>query len=312
MTSESHGASLKVTGATPLRVIAAFDIGSNSIKMSVARQNPDGSIQEFLWRAETTRLGTSIDQTGLLAADRIEASIDALGRFVAESGQYGATRFIAVATEATRVAGNGMQFLDRLRDELGIEIESITGDQEAALTFAGLDQGIDRRGILIVADAGGGSTEVIEAHDGGVIQSASLPVGSGRLTDRYVPSDPPQMTELQIAREHARQEFRRHRWATRCDQLVVIGGTAEFARRLLGHDWPASPPEIEAMLAYLTSRHSSDLASEIDASVLRARVLPAGIAIYGALIDITSPTVIVGAASGIRTGLLHAAFRGEL
>jgi exopolyphosphatase/guanosine-5'-triphosphate,3'-diphosphate pyrophosphatase len=312
MTPKSQEAELAIEGVSPLRVIAAFDIGSNSIKMSLARQTPEGAVEEFLWRVETTRLGAGIDDTGQLADDRIEASVAAIARFADEAKRYGATRFIAVATEAVRIAANGQAFLDRLRADLGIEIETISGEREAELTFAGLDASIDRAGTWIVADIGGASTEVIEARDDAVVQSASLQIGSGRLTDRYVVADPPLATELDAAREAARDVLTTHSWSSGCDRLVITGGTAEYAKRLLDHDWPAYPAEIEAMLGRLTAIRSTDLAPMIDASVLRARVLPAGIAVVAALIDLTVPDEILGAASGIRTGLLHAAFRGEL
>ncbi|CAN5531905.1 hypothetical protein BH23CHL4_BH23CHL4_02600 [soil metagenome] len=312
MTTGSHGAGLNLDGISPLHVIAAFDIGSNSIKMSVARLTAGNTVQEFHWRAETTRLGAGIDDTHRLADDRIEASIAALSTFVSEAKQFGATRFIAVATEAARVTENGESFLARLRSEFGIEIEAITGDREAQLTFAGLDPRIDRGGTLIVADIGGASSEIIEAHDGSMVLSASLPIGSGRLTDRFAVTDPPLAEELAAARVAAKQVLMEHRWASGCDRLVITGGTAEYARRLLPHDWPAYPAEIESMLGRLTAVHSTELATMIEASVLRARVLPAGVAIIVALIELITPDMILGAASGIRSGLLHAAFRGEL
>jgi exopolyphosphatase/guanosine-5'-triphosphate,3'-diphosphate pyrophosphatase len=312
MTTVSADGGLSLESASPLRVIAAFDIGSNSIKMTVGRLTPDGTVDEFLWRAETTRLGAGIDETHRLADDRIEASVGAISRFVWEAKQSGATRYIAVATEAARFAENGPEFLDHLREAFGIEIEAISGEREAEMTFAGLDTRIDRSGTIVVADIGGASTEIIEARDGVITQSASLPTGSGRLTDRFVKADPPRSDELEAVHDAARLAVEQHTWSTSSDRLVIIGGTAEYARRLLDHEWPAYPSEIESMLGRLTAMPSNDLATLIDASVLRARVLPAGIAMVAALVDLTAPNMILGAASGIRTGLLHAAFRGEL
>src|SRR5829696_7909249 len=118
--------------------IAAFDIGSNTIKMTVARQDGLDHLTEFLWRSETVRLGAGIDQSGRLADDRIEAAADTIHRFAAEARAQGATRLIGVATEATRVAENGQTFLDRIRSESGIELSTISGDREAELTFQGL------------------------------------------------------------------------------------------------------------------------------------------------------------------------------
>src|SRR5688500_2555064 len=146
--------------------VAAFDIGSNTIKMTVARPGAEGGLDEFAWNAETVRLGAGLEASGRLADDRIEAALDALGRFAAEARAHGAGRLIAVATEATRVADNGAAFLDRVRRETGIEVRTITGDEEARLTFLGLAVTLDVDGQTVVADIGGGSTEIIAARDG--------------------------------------------------------------------------------------------------------------------------------------------------
>jgi exopolyphosphatase/guanosine-5'-triphosphate,3'-diphosphate pyrophosphatase len=303
------GASVNLDGIARLRVIAAFDIGSNSIKMTVARQTPSGDVEEFLWRAETTRLGAGIERTGRLAEDRIDASLAALAAFVAEAKRFGATRFLGVATEAARVAENGPVFLDQVRAKFGIELESISGEREAELTFLGLDPRLDRSGTVIVADIGGASTEVIDARNGQVHQSRSFPIGSGRYTDRYIPSDPPRSEELALARDVARKALGTLPWTAPVDRLVITGGTAGYVQVLLGHEWPATTMEIEAMLERLTLIPSRELAPMIAASELRARVLPAGVAIALALTDLTAPAELLGAASGIRLGLLMAAFR---
>src|SRR5215216_5059670 len=94
--------------------MAAFDIGSNSIKMTVGRSNGAGGVDEFVWRSETVRLGAGIEETGRLAA---------LRQFAREARDAGATRLIGVATEATRVAENGEAFLACVRDETGLELK---------------------------------------------------------------------------------------------------------------------------------------------------------------------------------------------
>src|SRR6476619_8031310 len=91
------------------RVLAAVDIGSNSIKMTVARGSAE-QMDEFDWRSETVRLGAGIDQTGRLAEDRIEAALATLHSFGEVARGHGADRIVAVATEATRIAANGADF----------------------------------------------------------------------------------------------------------------------------------------------------------------------------------------------------------
>ena len=119
------------------KIAAAIDIGSNSIKMTIGRANPEGGVDQLDWASEVVRLGHGLDRTGLLDEERIEAAIETLNRFAAQARERGATRIVAVATEATRAAANGAMFLDRVRDQTGIEVRIVDGQAEAALTFRG-------------------------------------------------------------------------------------------------------------------------------------------------------------------------------
>src|SRR5215213_726377 len=101
-------------------IAAAIDIGSNSIKMTIGRADGNGGVEQLDWASEVVRLGQGLDQTGLLDEERIENAIETLKRFAIQARQRGATRIVAVATEATRAAANGVRFLERVRDESGL------------------------------------------------------------------------------------------------------------------------------------------------------------------------------------------------
>jgi exopolyphosphatase / guanosine-5'-triphosphate,3'-diphosphate pyrophosphatase len=293
--------------------IAAFDIGSNTIKMTVARQDSLEHLTEFLWRSETVRLGAGIDQSGRLADDRIEAAAKTIARFAQEARENGATRLIGVATEATRVAANGQDFLDRVQTESGIELRTISGDQEAELTFRGLAATTNLDGRLLVADIGGASTELIAADNKRVEFSQSLPLGSGRLTDRHVKSDPPTRFELTACHDEAVQQLRSLRKDLGArERLIAVGGTGEFLIPLIPHNDGATVQDVDDVLAFFETVTAEELAARLKIPIARARVLPAGVVIVRALADLTCPSVIEGAMSGIRTGLLLAAFAGEI
>jgi exopolyphosphatase/guanosine-5'-triphosphate,3'-diphosphate pyrophosphatase len=295
------------------RVIAAFDVGSNSIKMSVARHAEDTRIEEFSWASDTVRLGLGLDRSGLLAPDRVDAALEVLGGFAREARRAGATRLIGVATEAARVAANGPAFLDRIRAETGIEIVTITGEQEAQLTFQGLAASIDISGRLLVADIGGGSTELIDATDGMVLAVRSVPLGSGRLAEHYIAHDPPDPMELRACREAALRLLAPAALPPGNGlRLVAVGGTGEYLMRLLPTGHGATAADVDDVLDRLTRIEASDLARLLVIPEARARVLPAGVAIVRALIDRAAPAMIEGARSGIRTGLLIAAFAGDI
>ena len=294
--------------------VAAIDIGSNSIKMTLGRPDGQGGVVEFGWASETVRLGAGLDRTGRLADDRMDAALATLRRFAGQARAQGATRLVAVATEATRAASNGEAFLRRVRDETGIEVRAITGDAETDLTFRGLAATADLSGAVVVADVGGGSTELIPARDGMRLGGGSLPIGSGRLTEQFVAHDPPTTDELASCRGAAaaaivpRPELVRA--AGPRPRLLATGGTGEYLARLVGHE-PFTGDDAERVLDRLTRIPAADLAPMIGAAEVRARVLPAGIATVLAVAEASGAEQIATAASGIRAGLLLNALGAE-
>ncbi len=298
--------------AEPGAIIAVFDIGSNSVKMSVGRCGEDGSSREFAWRSATTRLSAGVDRTGKLDDERMDATIRALEEMAMQALALGATRLIAVATEATRIASNGQDFLDSVEEATGIIVETIPGDREVELTFLGLSRSVDRIGTMVVADIGGGSSEIIVAVDGEMIAGASLPIGSGRLTDEFEAGDPPNFERLTEMRTEIQKRLGSIELPDQSARLVVVGGTGEFLGRLLPRDFPVPVSMVENALKSTSQMTAVDLSRKIDVNVDRGRVLPAGIATALAIADICCPTVIVGAPSGIRAGLLRLACAGEI
>lgn len=293
--------------------IAAFDIGSNSIKMTAARWTPTDGLTEFLGRSATVRLGAGIEATGRLADDRIDAAMTALTQFAADARAAGVTRLIGVATEATRVAANGESFLNRVRTEVGLELVSISGEREAELTFRGIQAEHHLDGNVVIADIGGGSTEIIVAIGGEFQSGQSIALGSGRLTDRLVLHDPPTRDEIAACRDAANGAFDQIAWpALAIDSLIAVGGTGEYLIRLVNDQATISPAVIDTVIDRIVGTPAVALAVLLQISEARARVLPAGIAIVRALAERLQPASIEGARSGIRTGLLMAAFVGAV
>jgi exopolyphosphatase/guanosine-5'-triphosphate,3'-diphosphate pyrophosphatase len=293
--------------------IAAFDIGTNSIKLSVGEIDDKGNLRELLALSQTVRLGQGIEATGHLADDRIDAALTVLTDFADRARSAGARRLIGVATEATRVAENGPAFLATIRDRIGIDIQAISGDREAELTFRGLAASISLDGTVAVADIGGGSTEIILARNREFSFGTSIPLGSSRLTDRFVHADPPDPDELRECERFASEALQRAASIDPpVDRLVAIGGTGEYLERLVPTGHAISIDRIEQILDELTRMTAGDLAGRIGIAEARARVLPAGIAVVQAFARAVQPGRIEVARSGIRTGLLLAAFAGEI
>ena len=289
-------------------IIAAVDVGSNSVKMTVARADGAGGLEELETASETVRLGEKVATTGILGADRVEAAMATLRQFAEVARHLGAVRLVGVATEATRQASNGPDFLARIRDDIGWDIRAISGDEEAQLTFRGLARGLDLAGSVVVADIGGGSTEVIVALNGVVTQSQSLRLGSGVLTERLVNSDPPTANEIAACIAAATDKLANLSLPTpRSARFVTLGGTGEYLARLVDRPSQIGPADLAAALRQCQAVTSHQLGIMIDAQTARARVLPAGLAIVQALANRLRPESIEIARSGIRVGLILAA-----
>lgn len=297
-----------VTDATA-RVAAAIDIGSNSIKMSLGRLDGSGRLEEFGQVVDVVRLGQGVDRTGELDPERVEAAIATLQRFAGEARAAGATEIVAVATEATRAARNGAEFLQRIRQDTGIDVRVVDGEEEAALTFRGLETDTELTGHVVVADIGGGSTEFVVANDGVVLGSRSTPLGSGRLTERFVTTDPPTPEALAEAQAEADGVIERLTRSLKLPRgesvrLIVVGGTGEYLARMTAQERTLDRRAVQNVLGKMAVLNAAELAEIIEAPEARARVLPAGVAIVAAIAGRVLATRIETARSGIRTGLL--------
>ncbi|AUX21093.1 Ppx/GppA phosphatase family protein [Sorangium cellulosum] len=186
--------------------VAAIDIGTNSVLLLIAERR-GGDVVALAERATITRLGQGVDAARALAPEAVERTLACLARYGEELRALGAQRVDAVGTSAMRDAAGGEAFIARARELIGAAPRVISGREEAELTFAGALTGLEvpAQGPRVVFDVGGGSTEIIVGGaDGAVVQSASLDVGSVRLTERHIRSDPPAEAELDAVRADAR------------------------------------------------------------------------------------------------------------
>ena len=174
------------------RPLAAIDIGTNSFHMVVARvgEVADGPAFEVIAREKVmVRLGASSGDMKVLAPDAIDRGVAALVRLARIAAIHDAD-VVAVATSAVREADNARVFLDRVRDEAGLEIEVVSGVEEARLIHLGVLQAVpafDQRLVLI--DIGGGSTEILVGERGEVLAAGSFKLGAIRLTQRFFATD---------------------------------------------------------------------------------------------------------------------------
>jgi exopolyphosphatase/guanosine-5'-triphosphate,3'-diphosphate pyrophosphatase len=185
------------------RAVAIIDCGTNTIRLLITEPDGRGGLSEIDRRTEIVRLGQGVDATG-------EFHPDALARTFAVAEDYArligehlipTERIRFVATSATRDVSNREEFLAGIRRRVGVTPEVITGEEEAALSFAGALSGAnDAHSPTLVTDIGGGSTELIIGDaDGRVDHAVSLDIGSVRLTERFLTADPPSTDDLDRA-----------------------------------------------------------------------------------------------------------------
>lgn len=188
-------------------VVAGVDCGTNSIRLLICSVGPDGVLREITRENTIVRLGQGVDASGHLHPDAIARTREALAGYVDRMAAEGVTAVRMVATSATRDASNRDEFFSMTEELLGriqpgAVAEVISGEEEAALSFAGATVDIDSaRGPFCVIDLGGGSTEFIVGTSAGAISGAySTQMGCVRVTERIMVSDPATPEEIHNAR----------------------------------------------------------------------------------------------------------------
>ena len=172
---------------------AAIDVGTNTVLLLVAEETPSG-FRPVAERGAITRLGKGVDATRRLAPEAMERTLASLSAFAAEARALGAEGLAVSATSAARDAHNGAEFLAAARQRAGVEVEILSGEEEARLTYLAVSNDFALEAgsrELVAIDIGGGSTEFIFGTGATVRFHTSIDIGSVRLTERCVHSDPP-------------------------------------------------------------------------------------------------------------------------
>jgi exopolyphosphatase / guanosine-5'-triphosphate,3'-diphosphate pyrophosphatase len=205
---------------------AAFDVGSNTVLMLLVEASR-GGLKQIADFSRITRLGRGVDKTGKLDPDSARRTLDTIVEFSGKARELGADRIIGVATAALRDVADGAEFISQVSQNAGFELEVITGETEAQLSYLAVKRGspIAPNARLLIADIGGGSTELIRAESGVMNEMVSLQIGSVRLTERHVKHDPPNAGDTAELRLAADEKLQSLQWNFQPDTLVGIAGT---------------------------------------------------------------------------------------
>jgi exopolyphosphatase / guanosine-5'-triphosphate,3'-diphosphate pyrophosphatase len=280
----------------PAPVLAAIDIGTNSIHTVIVQIKPDLPAFSIVGREkDTVRLGDRDKVTGNLTEDAMGRSIEALHRHQEIAKSLGATQIIAVATSATREAPNGRVFIDRIDAELGLKVDLISGQEEARRIYLGVLSGIEFNNTpRIMIDIGGGSTELILGDSEEPRTLSSTKVGAVRLSVELVKTDPISDVEYTYLQAYVRGQLERpiddikaQIQAGEKPQMVGTSGTIEtvamiVAREKTGtlpsrlHGFKLNLKDVKALIQKLRRLNNSDRAQLAGMSERRAEIIIPG------------------------------------
>lgn len=261
--------------------VGIVDVGSNTIRLLVARGQGDGLIA-LREEREHLFLGEDVERHGRLPAARIGEASHCAGGFSRVARKLGAHAIEVIVTAPGRQSANGRELVRALETASGAPVRVLSADEEGRLAFAGAVAAAGSLPATVaVCDVGGGSAEaVVGTPDGGPAWSRSLDIGAVRLTERFLADDPPGRRALTAARD----EVERHLEAFTPPLphgALATGGTARALRKLVGSELEGE--EFDSALRLLGKRPSAKVAKTFGLHEHRARTLAAGVVILSCL-----------------------------
>ena len=273
--------------------IAVVDLGTNSTRLLVANMTSQGGVEELEKRSTVTRLGQGVDSSGRLADEAMDRVFDVLSDYRELIDRHGADTIVALATSAVRDSENGDEFRSTMQERFGFDARTISGDQEAQLTFLGATKARqDRDEPTLVIDIGGGSTEFVVGRPGEAPDfHVSTQSGAVRQTERHLHDDPPTPEQLDELKREARSIIEREVPAEVRDAVTRGIAVAGTATQLAAIDQRLDPYDSSRVHGYTLSLDACEAMLERLASVaLDERRMVTG------LDPARAPTIVAGAA----------------
>jgi exopolyphosphatase/guanosine-5'-triphosphate,3'-diphosphate pyrophosphatase len=297
--------------------LAAIDIGTNSIRCIVVETDRSGTFKILDDEKVTVRLGEGLNQSGMLSPAACSRALDALSRLKKIIDGYGARAIEAVATSAVRKAANGPDFIETIKSQVGLTVQTISGEEEAELAALSAFNNFDLEGIRqLLIDIGGGSLELVTTVGHHIDEIASLELGAVYLTETFLHSDPVTPKEIQKLRRHIRKTIKD---AFPSDMVTVSGligsggtitaiGSMVMASRREEygslHGYEVLRSDIVHLLAMLLRKSTKELRSVPGLNPDRADIIIAGVTVVDELMDLIQANLLRINERGIREGLI--------
>jgi exopolyphosphatase/guanosine-5'-triphosphate,3'-diphosphate pyrophosphatase len=298
---------------------AVIDVGTNSVKFHIGERRPNNRWRTIVDSVQITKLGESLDQAGLLDAKAIERTADAIVAMIDQARRNGVAAIAAVGTAGLRIASNASALIDLVRDRSGVQIEVISGDEEARLSFIAATAALPRAtGSFLVFETGGGSSQFSFGRGAQVDERFSLDIGAIGVTERLGLGGIVSPDELDAALATIAAELERLDGHRTPDALVALGG-AVTNLAAVKHELAVYDPEVVqgTILTRAEVRRQIDLYSSLSAEErrrvvglqpARAEVILAGACIVLAVLEKLDCDSLTVSDRGVRHGLLTMRF----
>ena len=297
--------------------LAAIDIGTNSIRSIVIEPLAAGKYRILDDEKVLVRLGEGLNKSGSIAPAAWERAMEALARQKKIIDGYKVASIEAVATSAVRKAANGADFVGAIRSRIGLEVEVISGEEEAELAALSAFHNFDLEGVRhLIIDIGGGSLELITALGNHMEQLLSLELGAVFLTETFLKADPVSPDEHQKLRKYIRKTLKTFYTGDRAGMQCLIGsgGTVTSIAAMVTasrrerydsiHGYELLRSEVVHLLAMLLRKSDRERRSLAGLNPDRSDIIIAGVTVVDELMDFFQVNVLKVNERGIREGLI--------
>lgn len=275
---------------------AVIDIGTNSTRMLIFREDKHGKLFRVNKSVRYTRMGQGVNQTKKLHPDAIKRNLEALEEFKGIAADYDVQDMMIFGTSALRDAENSQEFVALAKKNLDLDVKIISGEEEAELGFLGVSQCFAER--ILIFDIGGGSTEIICGEGSDLKKMMSLNLGCVRSTEAYIKNDPPEAAELEAMNRDALAQLKAALAgyeAFKPYTMVGIGGTATTISTIQQklkiynsekvHQSRIAKTELEAILTDLSAKTTAQRSEIVGLEAKRADIIVAGASILKDILE---------------------------
>ncbi len=298
------------------RTVAVIDVGSNSVRLLVARELTSSAFEVVDEERFDARLGEG-QAGGDLTLAGMERGLRALRIMCQVANSFSPTSTVVVGTEALRRAPNGGEFVAQAREQTGVSLRILSAQEEAFAGFLGvINSTALRDGHLL--DIGGGSLELMRVRDRVLVDAQSAPLGAIYATERYFRSDPPSAKDVRALRKAVRSQYK---VTESSETLYGSGGAVRNLARLMRirrgyplrrlHGFVIPRREMRRVATTLLKAAPEDRRRIPGMNPARSDILPAAAAVIDEVMEMTGATSLTVAGQGLREGVLWQELRGE-